>query len=1110
MIGNTSSSKNNSLSLAISILVKDLNSDDVEVVISILKTLPHISPILTELLMMGNADFGPLVRHQNQSIRRSALDTLATLLFYRKAVLQQYKSFVTTGWELVIDRILDEQQPAVYLSAFNAVSMLFSEITRSVSHSDEFDNGVGRRQQLGIYGDFVCARLVDHFDLLLQRSDHIDLNNRHVAVNTLTYLADTISRAAGVPYWPATDAPKLSQKHKHLTTPQNIVSILVEHFMQLLGVANDALVFAVGKAILNLLLTQHNQHNDTWINPVLTAFVGLLRREGVTLNPLPILLSVMCVLPMLTDDLLLTTLCKIFPSIRSISDSNQRVSYLIRTFELLIERNVATSGKSNLIGPLMQDAYLVLAFQDDTSSFREEVVVSMIASHHNILSKYQQPQTPSSQVNSNNGKINATNLYYLHQIALNISEVCLKCVIWPGERISAIEYCLRFVDWLCRVTLQQQQQQQQNSGAESTTNVESSHSQKLLSLLRTDLLDFIAMIPSDYICLQSIFLVCQHLLKYPSNNKVYEQSDTSLIVNILRRRFLFLDNQPKLMQYNGSVRDMVMGVSQYGRAHPAQLHPMSGFWLGSLECLFLLGANVSSAETLVGRALDDMLTTYASNKAVVSRARFIKNALQGFVASPTLATLAGVDFSYCIPIEMLDSASSLRSATDIFAYECKKAITGLAGVHYGASVRDRPCRDITLVSGYCDPVWIEVSHTAHPTLHTISLSVTVTNVINFAIKNLVVLVGLAGHLEFPHPQTHSKHSIPKLLPEKCYTFELPLSVTGIDLNYVTFSVTYTHPSGMVELDQGITHKQSAQIGGLAPSSNQPQQLSQSSSTSTTTSTLSSSSSNQPSPSTTPSSSQIAITSSSSSQSSPSSSSTQTATSPSAANYASSAASSNLSSSTAPTLSPMVPIETRCTDYVFDWNQFLIPFKYNKHQFLQQWPRYEASLIIDVIFEGQNLDAQLINTCLLSYPLHNVHSTYFDDSNFQFAFSSSTWFNDQFCFILSGVNKIVDGERKEIQGRFEFRSSNSAVLTSFQNIIDLWLQKLPRTTDNFLARLQSPGEISLFSDTNIPQQPSTATSTSSTNELNLLNQWKEKKLSNTETKSTLLSIDQEFY
>ncbi|GAM24827.1 hypothetical protein SAMD00019534_080020 [Acytostelium subglobosum LB1] len=1021
----------NEWSQAIPVLVKDLKSDDVEVVISILKSLPHISPLLTELLMVGNADFGHLVRHANQAVRRTALDTLMTLLFYRKAVLLQYKSFVSTGWDLIVEKLLDEQLPSVYQAAFNAVSTLFSEISRSVSHTDEFDNSPARRQALSVHGDNVAAKLVDHFDVLLTRSEHIEMSMRHVAVNTLAYLADTISRAAGVPLWPTTDAPRLSTKQKPLTSPQNIVNNLVDHFLSLLGSTNDALVFSVGKAVLDLLLTQANQHNDTWIQPVLTAFVGLLRREGVTLNPLPILLAIMGVLPMLNDDLLLATLVRIFPSIKSITDSNQRVSYLIRTFELLIDRYVTSTGKANLFGPLMTDQWMVSTLQDEGSSFREEIVVSMVASHHNVLSRsisqtdeQQSPPMGSSGSgisgsSSSSQMSKTTTLFYLHQVALNIAEVCLKCVLWPVERLYAQEYCIRFVDWLCRVTLH--------------TTQESEHSQKLVSLLRSELLEQIVKIPSDYISLQSVFLIAQHLLKSPSN-KVYEQSDSMLLANILRLRFLFLDNQARFTQFNGSVRDMVMGVPMYARAMQANLHPLSAFWLGALECLYLLGATVPSAETIVLRTLDDLVNTYPANKGLVSRAKFVKKALTvpQLRATPSFAT-ANLDFAFCLPIEFIESAISLRSASDIFAYECKKAITGLAGVHYGSSIRDRPSKEAALVSGCGDPVWVEVIHTAHPTLHTISLQVTVTNNVRFPLKNITVALGLTGHLEFPHPLTQCKHQIAKLLPEKSYSFEVPLSVTGLDHNAVTFSVTYNHPSGMSEVESARGNK--------------------------------------PAPVT------------------------------------------------------MVPIETRCMDYILDWNQFLIPFKYNQHQFLQQWPRFEAAFQVDVVFEGENVTRELINSCLLHYPFHNVETSYYDEHNFQFAFSASTWFNDQLCFTVTGMDKPVPADyyhKKIIQARFEFRSSNAGVLASFQNVLDLWIHKLPRSCDQFLARLQCPGENSLFSITSVKDQSSSASSKStpskqSISEIDLLNKWKESK-SNVQKQqqqlppstSLLQTIEQEFY
>ncbi|EFA76832.1 armadillo-like helical domain-containing protein [Heterostelium album PN500] len=825
---------------------------------------------------------------------------------------------------------------------------------------------------------------------------------RHVAVNTLAYLADTISRAAGTPMWPSSDVPKLSVAKPRLSTPQNIVANLVEHFLGLLGSTNDALVFAVGKAVLDLLLTQANQHNDTWIQPVLTAFVGLLRREGMTLNPLPILLAIMGVLPMLNDDLLLATLIRIFPSIKTITDSNQRVSYLIRTFELLIDRHVITSGKSNLFTPLMTDNVLISTFQDDSSSFREEIVVSMVASHHNILSKYLQEENVNSNSNSNSSSnnnssslsssstslstsgsslSNATALFHLHQIALSISEICLKCVLWAGERLSAHEYCIRFVDWLCRVTLPTTTTTTSSSSSaaasDPTTTATATNAQKLVSLLRSDLLEQIPKIPSDYICLQSIFLLALHLLK-SSANKVYEQSDSILLINTLRARFLYLDNQPKFTQFNGSIRNMVMGVSQYGRAVPAQLKSLSAFWLGALECLYLMGLNIPSADSAVQRTLDDLIEGYSSNKEVVSRARFIKKAIANpsVRATPSFAP-SNIDFSYCIPIEFLESSNTLRTASDIFAYECKKAITGLAGEHYGSSIRDRPSRDTTLLSGCGDPVWLE------------------------------------------------------LLPEKSYQFEVPLSVTGLDHNYVTFSIAYCHPSGMCEIE-------SAQ-------------------------------------------------------------------------------------STKPPPVTMVPIETRLQDYQFDWNQFLIPLKYNKHQFLQQWPRFEASFQVDVVFEGDSVSRELINQCLLNYPFHNVQSSYFDASSFQLAFSSSTWFNDQICFIVTGMDRVTMDEYhgKVIQTRFEFRSSNSGVLSSFQNVLDLWIQKIPRQSDTFLARLQGPGENSLFSITSIKEptkttnstsKPTPSSSTSSIDqEIKLLNQWKEKKTNVQQSNTTtLLSIEQEFY
>eukprot|EP01132_Coremiostelium_polycephalum_P010767 gene10767-13184_t len=1120
-------------------LVKDLNSDDSEVVISILKTLPHISTILTELLMVGNADFGPLVRHQNQSVRRTALDTLMSLLFYRKVMLQNYKSFVSTGWELIVDRVLEEPQPSVYQSAFNAISTLFSEISRSVSHADEFDNSVQRRQTLSFYGDWVCTRLVDHFDLLLSRAEHIDINHRHVAVNTLTYLADTISRAAGVPYWPSSEVPKLSQKHKHLSSPQNVVSILVDHFLALLGSSNDSLVFAVGKAILDLLLTQQNQHNESWINPVLTAFIGLLRREGVTLNPLPILLAIMGVLPMLNDDLLFCTLTKIFPSIKTITDSNQRVSYLIRTFELIIDRHVTSNGKSSLFTPLMVDQYLISTFQDESSSFREEIVISMVASHHNILTKYlsqeeilnstsvppaptqqQSGSTPislssstsfssvsssSSSSNSSNklGSATSSVLFYLHQAALNISEVCLKCVLWGGERISAIEYCIRFVDWLCRVTLPH----------------DSPHSTKLIQLLRSDLLDQIPKIPSDYICLQSIFLICSHLLSKSSSsttNRVYEQSDATLLINILRRRFLFIDNQPKFTQFNGTIRDMVLGVAQYGRATAALLHSLSGFWLGSLECLYLLGLNIPSVETAVQRTLDDLLAIYPNNKSVYNRTRFIRNLL--FIPPDTVPSKHGtirnqsflpfanpnsIDFSYCIPIEFLDSPNSLRSTSDIFAYECKKAITGIAGVHYGASIRDRSSREVTLLSGSCDPVWVEVYHTIHPTLHTITLHVQITNIIHFTIKNINLVVGIAGHLEFPHPQTLSKFHIAKLLPEKSQTFEIPLVVTGLDHNYVTFNIAFHHPSGVCEIEN--TAQQKREKGGSSMSLH-------SSNSSGNVGNVGNGGSGS---GTNIGGGNTAV--SGSSTSSPQSSSSIIGGGASISSSSTTFSSTTTSSTITATFAQ--PIEIRCADYIFDWNQFLIPFKYNKHQFLQQWPRFEASFSVDIVFEG-NVTPQLIYSCLYNYPFHNVQNCYYSNSNFQFAYSASTWFNDQICFTITGMDKEnsnTGGDDNNLSGysvihsRFEFRSSNTGVLASFQNVLEHWIHKIPRSNDNFLARKLSPGEESMFSYVTIQETDSPSVTSQIQDEITLLNKWKEQKnMEQTNTLFTLLALDQDFY
>eukprot|EP01133_Synstelium_polycarpum_P007705 gene7705-9023_t len=916
-----------------------------------------------------------------------------TLLFYRKAIMQQFRSFVTTGWELMVDRLLEESSPSVYAAAFAAVSTLLSEVSRSVSHADDFDNGTSRRAQLSAHGDAVAARLVDHFDLLVTRVDLIDAGTRHVAINTLAYLADAISRSSGAPYWP-TDSTMSHRTSKQLRSasqqssqPQTIVPHIIEHFLAQLASSNDALVFACGKAILDLLLTQANAHNDAWVSPVLSAFVGLLRREGVTPHPLPILLAIMGVLPMLGDDALLATLIGLFPAIKSITDANQRVSYLIRTFELLIERAVASQGKSTLLAALMADPTLVSILCDETSSFREEIVVSMVASHHNVLSKYLAADASGTSTSGSARLATTSALFFLHQVALAVSEVCVRAVLWPGERVFAQEYCVRFVDWLCRVTL----------GTSSGDS--SAHSQKLLALLRADLLEQIAKIPSDYVALQVVYLLALHLLRAPAN-KVYEQSDANLLISTLRRRFLLLDSQAKFTHFGGNVRDMVLGIAQYGRAHTAPLHALSGFWLGALEALYLLGLHIPAADAAVVRTLDDLIIAQAANKAVVSRARYLKRAI---TSTPLRATPAFapdlIDFGHCLPIELIESANALRSAHDIFAYECKKAITGLAGVHYGASVRDRVSRETTLLSGSGDPVWLEVAHTSHPTLHTISLQVTVTNMLHFAIKSVTVVVGLGGHLEFPHPLTHSKHLIAKLLPERSHSFEVALSVAGLDHNYVTFGITYTHPSGVCEVENGVSAKGSTTV-----------------------------------------------------------------------------------------LATMPAIETRCLDYLFDFNEFLIPFKYNNHQFLQQWPRFEASFQVDAIFEGHQLSPQLINTCLMYYPFHNVHTSYFDESSFQFAYSSSTWFNDQICFIVSGMNKKVDGDHTVIQARFEFRSSNSGVLSSFQNVLDLWIQKIPRSTDAFLARLQSPEE------------------------LELLNQWKDRKNKVEEKRAshTLLATDQEFY
>ncbi|KAM9960076.1 hypothetical protein ACTFIW_007309 [Dictyostelium discoideum] len=1319
-------------SLAIPLLVKDLNSDDNEVVISILKTLPHISSIFTELLMMGNADFGPLVRHGNPSVRKTALDTLTSLLFYRKSILQSYKSFVSTGWELIVDRILEEPIPMVYQSSFSAISSLFSEISRSVSHSDELDNSVQKRQVLSYYADWISLKLIDHFDLLLNRAQHIDINQRHSTVNTLTYLVDTISRSSGTPFWPTSfdnnnnnnnnnnqqnqnnnnnqnnlingissmnlssiagtnmtttgNSPITSptsptsiiantvssNKTKQISSPQNIVSILVEYFLSQLDSSNDSLVFAVGKAILDLLLTQQNQHNENWINPVLTAFIGLLRREGVSLNPLPILLAIMSVLPMLGDDLLFCTLSRIFPSIKSITDSNQRVSYLIRTFELIIDRHVTSSGKSSLFTPLMTTDCLLMAFQDESSSFREEIIVSMVASHHNILSKYIEIESEKNSNNNNNnnsgggggsgGSVKFStsgNLFYLHQAALNISEVCLKCITWQSERISAIEYCIRFVDWLCRVTLSNSN----NSNSSSGNGSESQYGIKLISLLRSDLLDQINKIPSDYICLQAVFLICTHLLRSPTN-KVYEQSDAALLISLLRRRFLFLDNQPKFTQYNGNIRDMIMGVSQFGRVSPASLHSLSGYWLGALECLYLMGLHIPSVEATVQRTLEEILATYPHNKSVYSRARFIRRMLFSSTSSALDAQSLGkystirnlnnftnytIDFSYCIPIEQLEASNSLHSISDIFAYECKKAITGLVGVHYGSSIRDKSSRDVTLISGASDPVWIEVSHTTHPTLNTITLHVQVTNVIHFSIKNVNIMIGLSGHLDFPYPQTNCKHNIPKLLPEKSYSFEVPLNVSSLDYNLVTFKLTFNQPSGLCEsenninlnnihtkinnyqqssdqlLVQSIQQQQSSsssssqqQYQQQQQHQQQQQQQYQAQSISSVNSGLSSYSlnsnnsgslnssanshstsavgspgtasfisssllSNAQSSSPTTSSplsnviNQNIISSSSSNTNQITSTTTPSSTNPNSNNNNNTTSSS--SSSTNPNSNsnintnlnsivgsginqPIInnqiiqslsittnnpsaniiqfsPIEIRCSDYIFDWNQFLIPFKYNKHQFIQQWPRFEAVFSIDVVFEGFVSVASIFD-CLSALPLHNVLNSEFGNSNFHFAFSSSTWFNEQFCFTISGMEKSLsfpedysiyytspNGQSlpkyKVYHARFEFRSSSSSLLASFESIIDQWVNKLPRpTSDQFIARLLAPDEKSLFSITNITQDyqaPKNHQSLANTplsnivdDEIAILNQWKDFKKSQEQTKKLFsqLALDQDFY
>jgi len=1161
--------------LAIPLLVKDLNNDDPEIVISILKALPHISSILNELLMVGNADFGPLVRHSNQSIRRTALDTLTTLLFYRKSILSTYKSFVSTGWELMVDRILEEQTPSVYQSAFNAISTLFSEVSRSVSHSDELDNSIQKRQVLLYYADWISSKLVDHFDLLLSRAQFIDINQRHVTVNTLTYLADTISRTAGTPYWPSSESTtRLSHKQKHISSPQNVVSILVDHFIGQLGSTNDSLVFAVGKAILDLLLTQQNQHNETWIHPVLSAFVGLLRREGISLNPLPILLAIMGVLPMLNDELLFSTLNKIFPSIKNISDSNQRVSYLIRTFELIIDRHVTSSGKSSLFTPLI-DTCLATAFQDESSSFRDEIVISMVASHHNILTKHLNESVDTNSnnsqgsSNSSNGSTKLSNsniLFHLHQAALNISEVCLKCILWNNvERISALEYCVRFIDWLCRVTFSN----------------DSLHSPKLISLLRTEVLEQIPKIPSDYICLQSIFLICNHLLRSPTN-KVYEQSDSSLLISVLRRRFLFLDNQTKFVQYNGSVRDMVMGIAQYGRVPTAILHTLGGQWLGALECLYLLGLHIPSAEATVQRTLDDILATYPTNKSVYYRARFVKKML--FSSSSSLSdasslgkystirslgsfTTNNIDFSYCIPIESLDTPNSLRSTNDIFAYECKKAITGLAGVHYGSSIRDKPSKDLCLLSGVCDPIWIEVYHTAHSTLNTITLHVQVTNTISFTIKNIVIMLGLSGHLEFPFPQTNCKHQIDKLLPDKSYTFEVPLTISGVDFNYVSFKVVFNHPSGVCEIDNTAQAKRekslasSTSVNVLSPSASaattgasttgispvtptntttHPSASSSSSSLTSTSMPLNNANSATNYHSTSPNGpSGNNISGTSPSHSSPLSNITANSNNNTGNSVISTSnlntTNSNSSNSNSNGVAAFNSIEIRCSDYIFDWNQFLIPLKYNKHQFIQQWPRFEATYLADVIFEGI-VSPQLLFDCLAQYPFHNVQKCYYSNSNFQFGYCSSTWFNEQISFIITGMDQCLstnemniyycptssnnnsnnnnNNNYRMIHARFEFRASSTGLLASFQNIFENWIQKIPRSSDNFLARRPLPGEQSLFNITSISEKSSsTPTTTPSGNdqtEESLLSQWKEKKKSQQTKLFSQLALDQDFY
>jgi len=124
-------------------------------------------------------------------------------------------------------------------------------------------------------------------------------------------------------------------------------------------------------------------------------------------------------------------------------------------------------------------------------------------------------------------------------------------------------------------------------------------------------------------------------------------------------------------------------------------------------------------------------------------------------------------------------------------------------------------------------------------------------------------------------------------------------------------------------------------------------------------------------------------------------------------------------------------------YKIDYNLLFSPLHFTIEEYLHLWNRLPNTFIINTTLPG--LSYAEIEHTLQHTPFCKIFDKHYgSDIYIQVAYAGISWFNDIFCFIISGS---LDTSNASWHLRFEFRFSSLTALYTLREGIDYWVKRI---------------------------------------------------------------------